>query len=55
MWAEAVNTAVYLKNRSPYKAVIEKTPEELWTGKKVDLNHLKMFDCLAYVPRTQRD
>jgi len=35
MWAEAMNIAVYLKNRSPHKAVIGKTPEELWNGKKV--------------------
>ena len=29
MWAEAVNTAVYLKNRSPHKAVTGATPEEV--------------------------
>lgn len=47
-WAEAVNTVVYLKNRSPTKAVKDSVPEELWTGKKVDLSHLKVFGCLAY-------
>ncbi|CAH0599403.1 unnamed protein product [Chrysodeixis includens] len=34
-WAEAVNTAVYLKNRSPTKAVAGVTPEEKWTSKKM--------------------
>ncbi|KMQ82180.1 retrovirus-related pol polyprotein from transposon tnt 1-94 [Lasius niger] len=48
-WAEAVNTAVYLKNRSPHKAVRGKTPEEIWTGRMIDLSHLKVFGCLAYV------
>lgn len=48
-WAEAMNTAVYLKNRSPHKATKGTTPEEIWTGRKFDLNHLKIFGCLAYV------
>lgn len=30
-WAEAVHTAVYLKNRSVASGLIEKTPYELWT------------------------
>lgn len=47
MWAEAINTAVYLKNRSPHKAVKDKTPEEKWTEEKVDLKHLKVFGCIA--------
>lgn len=48
-WAEAVNTAVYLKNRSPTVAVQKMTPEEAWTGRKVDLSHLKVFGCRAFV------
>jgi len=48
-WAEAANTAIYLKNRSPTKALVNSTPEEKWTGKKVDLNHLKVFGCTAYL------
>ncbi|CAG9135108.1 unnamed protein product [Plutella xylostella] len=47
-WAEAVNTAVYLKNRSPTRAVMGATPEEAWTNKKVDLNNLRVFGCIAY-------
>lgn len=47
-WAEAVNTAVYLKNRSPTIAVKGCTPEEKWTNKKVCLSHLRIFGCIAY-------
>lgn len=57
MWAEAVNTAAYLANRSPHRALIEKkTPEEYWTRKVVDLRHLKVFGCIAYahVPKEKR-
>lgn len=47
-WAEAVHTAVYIKNRTPTKAVMGATPHEKWTGKKVDISHFKIFGCVAY-------
>ena len=36
---EALKTAVYILNRVPSKAV-NKTPYELWTGKKPSIRHL---------------
>lgn len=56
MWAEASNTAAYLLNRSPTKKLTGATPEEKWTGCKVDLGHLKVFGCRAYahVPDAKR-
>ena len=33
-WAEALSTAVYLRNRSPAMAVKGMTPFEAWTGEK---------------------
>jgi transposase InsO family protein len=39
-WAEAVNTAVNIKNRCPTKALGSKTPQETWTGTKSDVSHL---------------
>lgn len=55
-WAEAVNTAVYLINRSPASGVNKKTPEELWTHKKPDLQNLRIFGCKAmvHVPKERR-
>lgn len=47
-WAEAVNTAVYLKNRSPTIAVAGVVPEERWSNKKVDIKHLRVFGSVAY-------
>lgn len=54
-WAEAVNTAVYIINRSPHKR-LSKTPEEIWTGVKPSLDHLKCFGCLAmsHIPKQKR-
>lgn len=42
-WGEADMTAIYIKNRSPTVAVPNATPEELWTGSKVDLSHLRVL------------
>ena len=39
LWGEVLKTAAYLFNRVPTK-VIDKTPYELWTGKKPSLKHL---------------
>ena len=48
LWAEAVATAVYLRNRSPTKALSAVTPEEAWSGHKPDLRHLRVFGCRAF-------
>lgn len=56
-WAEAAATACYLINRSPTKCLPkDKTPEEMWSGKNVDLTHLKVFGCkaLMHVPKQNR-
>src|SRR5450432_878347 len=47
-WEEAVRIAVYLKNRSPTKAVDSITPSEAWTGQKPQFEHLRPFGCDAY-------
>jgi hypothetical protein len=49
LWGEAVYTACYLYNRTPrrYGDLIA-TPEEMWTGRKLDLSHLRVFGCVTY-------
>ena len=47
-WAEAVNTAVYVLNRTAPGAD-STTPFELWTGKMPDLSHMRIFGCDAFV------
>jgi hypothetical protein len=55
-WGEAVNTAVYIENQCPTKTLDSKTPQEAWSGKKLDVSHLRIFGCkaFAHVPDEKR-
>lgn len=55
-WGEAVNTAVYLMNRTPVASLGMMTPFEKWTGRKPDLSHVRIFgsDVMVHVPKVQR-
>ena len=47
-WGEAIGYVCYLKNRSPTKRLKDKTPYEVWTGKKPDVSNVRIFGCTAY-------
>eukprot|EP00253_Pinus_taeda_P012936 PITA_12936 len=47
-WAEAVTCAVYILNRCPTKVVMNKIPEEAWSGQKQIVTHMRVFSCVAY-------
>jgi transposase InsO family protein len=49
LWAEAVNTAVYLQNRTSSRMQPEKTPFELWHNEKPEVSHFRIFGSIAYV------
>jgi hypothetical protein len=48
-WVECCQAAVYIRNRSPTRAVSDKTPYEAFYGKRPTLGHLRAYGCLAYV------
>ena len=56
LWAEALATANYLRNRSPVSGR-DKTPIELLTGTKPDVSHLRIFgtSCYALIPKQLRN
>ena len=55
-WAEAVNTAVYVRNRCPNRAINNEIPEEVWSNKRVSVRHLRVFGCKAkcFIPKEKR-
>eukprot|EP00795_Rhopilema_esculentum_P015799 gene15799-biopygen5210 len=54
-WAEAVNTAAYIRNRVITSASGQ-TPYEKWYGKPPDVSHFRVFGCIAYahIPGAER-
>nr|KYP71451.1 Retrovirus-related Pol polyprotein from transposon TNT 1-94 [Cajanus cajan] len=46
LWGEALKTTDYILNRVTIKAV-NKTPYELWTGKRPSIKHLHIWGCSA--------
>jgi hypothetical protein len=56
LWAEAASTAVYIHNRCPHKALEEKTLEEVFTGCKPSVDHLRIFGSPVYIhiPKEKR-
>lgn len=49
LWGEAVNAAVYLRNRCATKSLERKTPYEAWTKRKPYVNYLKIIGAKAIV------
>jgi transposase InsO family protein len=48
-WGYAVQTYVWLKNRSPHAALYRSTPYECWNNSKPDLSCIRIFGTLGYV------
>lgn len=52
-WAEAINTATYIRNRCPSRTLDGKTPYEAWTGRKPIVSHLRIFGSKLYFLRRE--
>ena len=48
-WAKVISTGVYIMNRTPITVVHDVMPKEKFSERKLDLAHLKVFGCIAYV------
>jgi hypothetical protein len=57
LWAEAAMAVVYVQNRLPQSALGLKTLEEMFTGKKPEVSHLKIFGCpvFIHIPKEKRN
>ena len=54
LWGYALLTSAHLLNKIPSKAV-PTTPYEIWTGRKPNLNYVKVWGCPAYVRMAQQN
>ena len=54
LWGYALQTALHILNKVPSKSV-QKTPYEIWNGKKPSFNYMRVWGCLAYVKLFKSD
>jgi hypothetical protein len=49
-WRDAIYIAVYILNRAQIRANSDKTPYELWKGRKTNVKHqVKVFGSKCYI------
>ena len=49
IWAEVSRTVVYVQNRTPHIVLENKTPEEVFSSKKLEFIHLRIFGYPVYI------
>ena len=56
LWAEACNTTVYVQNKVPHNALGKIALESVFTGRKPEVSHFRIFGSVAYyhVPEEKR-
>jgi hypothetical protein len=56
LWVEAARTTVYVQKKLSHNALGFKTPEEMFSGKKPKVSHLKIFGCpvFVHIPKERR-
>jgi hypothetical protein len=57
LWGEAAMTAIYVQNKSPHDILKYMTPEEAFSGKKLNVEHLRIIGCPIYIhiPKDKRN
>jgi hypothetical protein len=56
LWAEELNCATYIQNRSPHRSIKDKTPYETWSALKPEVTHFHIFGSCAWarIPSEKR-
>ena len=56
LWEEATRTAVYVQNLTPHRVLKNKTPEEVFSDKKLEVSNLRILSCHVYIhiPKEKR-
>lgn len=48
LWGEAIKHSTYLLNRIATRAIKDRTPYEVYHGRKPNVGHLRVFGCIGY-------
>ena len=56
LWTEAARTSVYVQNHNPLRVLKNKNLEEVFSEKKPEVSHLRIFGCPVYIhiPKEKR-
>lgn len=54
LWAEAITTIIYVKNRTAMETLEGSTQYEKWYGEKPFVAHLRIFGSDVYISKDQR-
>jgi hypothetical protein len=49
LWGEATMTSIYVQNKSLHCILKDMTPKEAFSGKKPNVEHLRIFGFLVYI------
>ena len=52
-WLEVENTSCYVLNRVLIRHKLDKTPYELWKGRKPNIGYFRVFRCKCFVLNTK--
>jgi hypothetical protein len=57
LWGEAEMKTIYMQNKIPHHILKNMTPEEDFSGKKPNVENLRIFGCLIYfhIPKDKRN
>lgn len=53
LWGEACNPTVHIQNKTSHRALAKKTPKGVFTGKKPEVSHPRIFGSVAYCHITE--
>ena len=56
LWAKVARIDVYVQNHIPHRVVDNKTPEEDFSGEKLEFTHMRIYGYLMYIhiPKEKR-
>jgi hypothetical protein len=57
LWGEVAMMEIYVQNRSPHHILKDLTPEEAFSGKKPNVENLRIFGCpvCSHIPKDKRN